>query len=134
MSDIPNTHSFVATFEDGTQIFQTDEDKSEHVEGKNCYFDVLEYQKKSRLLCFVLNGPDHDYAVDLIDGHFEIDAVRFYMHRPDLYPYEGFELVYSRTCQRHFESGSMREIGAEVKAYTLGWKTGDEQRVMVVSA
>jgi|GEM_PF-6432585 len=139
--DIPNTHFFVAFFEDGTRVEQNADDKSEKHPEKNCFYDVLEHQKVSRLVSFVLAGPFdrdrlneqqlvHTYGVDLRDGHFEVDGVPFFPYRVDREKYTDFQLIYLRTLRHDKplrfdeESGEMVSAGETVSylGYTVGFK------------
>lgn len=138
MDDLRNTHLFIATFEDGQQIFQNADDQSELEPDRNCYFDVLERQKTVPLRCFVLRGPKHAYGVDLWDGHFEIDGIPFFQHRPDLSrpeleSGETFRLVYTRTVQHHKHIGSDDgSITSNISGYSLGWECGNVEHVMFI--
>lgn len=133
--EIPNTHLFVATFEDGTQIFQNEEDVSSIDPSKNCFFDVQEKEKESKLICFVLHGEPF-YGVDLKDGHFEIgdeNPYQFFQHRYDLpsEAYTDFRIIYLRNVQQHLnithdpETGEILDqaMSGYTLSYTLGWQT-----------
>jgi len=71
---------FSALLKDGTVIQQTHEDVSQTTVGKNAFFDVI--QRLSEVAAFVLlNTENNDsYAVNLIDGHFEVNQVPFFLH------------------------------------------------------
>lgn len=117
---------FVATFEDGHQIFQNHEDKSEHAEDKNCFYDVLEYQKGTRLISFVLRNQHYTFGVDLNDGHFEVNGVPFFPYRNDREVLHDFRVIYLRNV------AVTREVGVDFAGdssfkvgYTLGWQAND---------
>src|SRR3990167_2973956 len=127
ITPIPLSYLFVATFKDGFQLHQTLEDKSVIASGGSAYSDVLEYEKKSPLRCFILlqigeNGEFiHSYGVDLEDGHFEIDGVPFKM-------YEGWvkdlRLIFFRQHTHHFmmsEYTATREAAHSI-VYRFGWQ------------
>lgn len=121
--EIPNYLHFIATFEDGSQIFQNERDESETTPGKNCYFDVLERQQRTPLVCFVLRNNDRWYGVDLRDGHFEIDRVPFFQHEQ---PLKDFTLVYFRNVQIHrtvsVGSNAAPPVDTAELNYILGWE------------
>lgn len=133
-----NTFLFVATFEDGTQIFQNPEDRSAHVEGKNCFFDVLQYAEKSPLICFVLGSVEANWAVtfgvDLRDGHFEVNGIPFFQHRHDRETLEGFRLIYFRNNRIELSGDGISDHSV---GYTLGWQTtgldgGNVQKIIKI--
>ena len=112
--EIPNHMFFVATFADGSQIFQNAQDRSEQYDERNCYFDVrvkatnvadnADFEKmydhvRQPLRCFVLAGKGYyPIGVDLIDGHFEVNGVPFFQHSE---PYRDFKLLYFRNVAVH---------------------------------
>lgn len=78
---------FGAVFNDGTQLFQTTEDESQFVKGKNAVYDLLEHDEdgnciqhpvdnrlifRSDIMLFVLQNSRFRYLLDLRDGHFEV--------------------------------------------------------------
>lgn len=116
---------FIATFADGTQIFQNAEDKGS-VEGHNCFYDVLQKQLDTPLVCFVLAGENYPtFGVDLKDGHFEVNQVPFFQHSE---PLQDFSLIYYRDVRQHRtfkqKDGQLVEpMDTADVGYTLGWKT-----------
>lgn len=87
---MPLRYLFTATFANGKVLEQTPEDLSVlDPEKRNTYYDLLQLQKESPLVRFELreqNDPavarlPHTYAVDLTDGHFEVNGVPFVMHQ-----------------------------------------------------
>jgi hypothetical protein len=128
---------FIATFADGHTIRQTPDDKSAiEPEKRSQFFDVLHYGAKIPLVRFELQGEHSPlgwftYAVDLVDGHFEVCGVPVRMHEEDL---TGFEIIFFRQHSHHIAVGKDEdtEIGHDV-VYRLGWKLkGNQnyQRVM----
>lgn len=123
--NIPNTFHFVATFADGSQIFQNEEDVSPISPGKNCYYDVLDRASVDQLVSFVITDGTRVFGVDLRDGHFEVNGLPFFQHRPDLpaQKYKNFELIYSRTPKHEIDAGTLEPLRSMIAAYTIGWKT-----------
>lgn len=133
---------FTAIYEDGTTYDQNPEDVSLLDPKRSCFYDVLEACKESRLVRFELRSQDlprRVYAVDLVDGHFEVNGTMFRMRetgRRDVHPMEvakpvaleGFRLVYFRPIERDFQAGveygtmSNPQAGAVRVSYCLGWQ------------
>lgn len=78
MSDLK--YLFEAEFEDGSVILQTPEDRSKLDPLRSEFYDVCEKEKESRLMRFALTGAGTYLLVDLLDGHFELNGVRFEAH------------------------------------------------------
>jgi hypothetical protein len=121
----PNVFFFVATFGDGSQIVQNESDTSLIAEDKNCFYDVLERSKKDKPISFVLTNGEMTFGVDLRDGHFEINGVPFFQHRPDLPQehYDNFKLFYYRTTKIEIDAHTQEITRGYVGGYTLGWET-----------
>lgn len=115
---------FEAFFRDGSMIAQTPEDVSSIDSTKSAFFDVL--NRSDDLICFGLVGNGHTYAVDLVDGHFEIDHVGFFAQpeSANVIPIGGkFQLIYFRDHQQDFlVSGDETVFGDHRIAFRLGWK------------
>lgn len=118
---------FTATFADGSTIEQTPEDVSARDPIRSCFFDVLETGRERGLVAFVLRGDGHEYGVDLRDGHFEIDGVKFFMHEK---PEAGYELIFFRQHTHSFNL-NQEEIAHEV-VYRMGWKVAGDQQTQRV--
>jgi hypothetical protein len=117
----PDYLLFVATFADGSQIFQNAEDVGQ-CEGKNCYFDVLQKELDVPLICFVRGGEGYPtIGVDLRDGHFEINGIPFFLHEE---PLKDFRLFQTRhvTARRAMPFNAPPEDSLE-HGYILGWET-----------
>jgi hypothetical protein len=130
---IPNTYHFVATFRDGSQIFQNEDDVSPLDPTKNCLFDVLEREKAGDgPVSFGLIGPLGFFGVDLRDGHFEINGIPFFMHRPEQKGenYKDFRLISFRTPRINIEmdtkTGKQTPVKGWVFSYTFGWQVTHE--------
>ncbi len=116
----PNRLFFIATFTDGTQIFQNAEDKGS-VADQNCFFDALQKQLDVPLVCFLLGAENlPTFGVDLQDGHFEVDRVPFFQHSE---PLRDFRLVYYRNVSQHrtINANGSTVDTAEV-GYDIGWE------------
>lgn len=138
--DIKHSYSFKAVYEDGTVIEQNETDTSEILEGRSRFFDVLEKEKESKLVRFEINGETNKAAVDLIDGHFELNDTRFWQHRPDLEGYTDFRVIYYRTVKRTMNL-ERELLSGEILGYAIGWqvtetdgngKEKNVQRIMVI--
>jgi hypothetical protein len=130
---MPLKYLFKATFQDGSVIEQTPDDRSANdPENRSQFFDALERSKNTRMTSFLLQGQGHEYAVDLTDGHFEIDGVPFRMIEGML-PY--YEIVFFRRHTHDFVAGTGQETNHSI-VYRLGWQCNDDgknyQRVMEI--
>lgn len=123
--DIKHTFSYTATFEDGTQIVHDKEgsDASTQFPTGTVFTDVLEKEKESKLVSFVLHNDETSVGVDLQDGHFEINGIPFFQHRPDLLSYKDFRVIYVRTVQRTISQVTGEEVDSGILSYTVGWQT-----------
>lgn len=120
---IPNTYLFVATFADGSQIFQDAKDISAADLKRSQFYDVLERAKETALVSFVIRG-EHVFGVDLRDGHFEVNGLPFFQHRPDnsAENYKDFRVIYFRTPQIQIDAHTRQPISGKIHAYTIGWQ------------
>lgn len=113
---------FTAEYKDGTHYIQNPEDISiTEPETRSCFFDI----DHSKLVKFSLKGEGHEYAIDLRDGHFEVDGVPFFMHED--HDLVGFKLIFFRQHTHSFnqkmDSNSQpTEISHEI-VYRMGWQT-----------
>lgn len=126
MSDIKHVYSFTATYEDGTIVELNhnleDDDFSKLADSGSRFTDVLTKEKESKLVSFVLHNDVVSAGVDLRDGHFEINGVPFFLHRPDMEVLKDFRIIYFRTVQRTYNQGTGAE-SAGILGYSLGWQT-----------
>lgn len=118
---------FTVIYDDGTAYYQNAADVSIQDPARSCFYDV----DLARVARFSIQGPEHRYAVDLADGHFEVDGAPFRFHEGAL---SGFRLIFFRRHTHHFIAG--REVGHSL-VYRLGWQATDAdgrnvQRVMEV--
>ena len=119
---------FIAEFDDGTQIAQTPEDKSEHREDKSAFWDV-QYQQGDfaeqqpeqvkKLIRFHLTDRNNWYTVDLRDGLFEINGLPFAAHDQLFTPNQPLTLIYFRETKSDLHGSG--EVNQYVNRYFLGW-------------
>lgn len=111
---------FEAHFSDGTVIRQSPEDVSTTSPGKSAFYDVQ--QRLGDVVNFVLTDGTNRFLVDLRDGHFESNAIRFFPLDPETRIPDGttFRLIYFRRHKVDFNIG-YEEIGHAVKYY-FGWQ------------
>src|SRR5204863_10085121 len=140
---IPNTYLFIATFADGSQIFQNEDDVSPNDPEKNCFFDVLERINGGDMpVSFGITGERGFFGVDLRDGHFEVNELPFFQHRSEQkgQNYKDFRLIYFRTpkidIEMNNETGQQTPVRGWVFSYTFGWQVThegkNEQRTFTV--
>ncbi len=129
-STIDHVYSFTAVFSDGHVIERDhndpESDRALTSDTGSRFTDVQNYEKTSKLVEFVIHNPNQSLGVDLRDGHFEINGVPFYLHRPDRDGYKDFRVIYYRTV-RHVinqESGEIEQTG--LLGYACGWQTTDK--------
>lgn len=112
---------FTAKYNDGTEYKQTPEDRSiTEPEKRSCFYDV----DHSKLERFELHGEGREYAVDLKDGHFEINGVPFFAHEEE--PIQDMRLIFWR---KHKHSFNQKADGSELPketshevSYIIGWQ------------
>lgn len=131
------TWLFVAYFEDGTVIGQTQEDKcTTRTDGTGSAFsDVL---AKDGLIKFALervNEPE-SVVVDLITGEFSVNGTPVIAHNQFFEPQKyDLELVYfreTRVDQKVDNDGKQVSLEHYVNRHFIGWKTqvnGKEKQV-----
>ena len=114
---------FEAHLKDGTLIQQTPEDVSKLDPTRSAYYDVV--QRKADVEVFGIFNDDHTYAVDLRDGHFEIDGLPFNVLSGDPQLPEGqkLELVYFRRHIQTMVLGAVEIAEEEPTEFFIGWKT-----------
>lgn len=131
--DIKHTYSYTATFEDGTEIFRDmndpEADKCQtRTDGTGSRFtDVQEKEKDSKLVSFVVHNDTQSYGADLRDGHFEVNGIAFFQHRPDRDGYKDFRVVHFRSVQLVLNQVSGEQVSGEVVGYSVGWQTNDTE-------
>lgn len=99
MNDNPLKYQFIAEYRDGSLFAQNEEDVSLRDPKRSAFYDV----EQERLRAFSLWGDGHAFLVDLTDGHFEIDQVRFTLHQPDEID-SAFNLVFFRRHRHEMQT------------------------------
>ncbi len=115
---------FTAEFEDGYFIDQDPDDKSVlEPESRSGFYDVMEVIKDGRKLNkFSLTDGIDIYAVDLLNGNFEINTLPIRVIETALnvpYPSE-FKIIYFRQVTRQFNA-DLGSMNVNV-VYQLGWQ------------
>lgn len=130
---MPLKYLFQVTYKDGSTYTQNEEDRSEtEPETRSCFFDVKQDEIKS----FFMFNNEHQYSVNLEDGHFEVDGLPFFMHSDFLL--KDFRIVFYRLREYDIEvSVEKDKVLAHRVAYCFGWQTNDKdgknvQRVMTI--
>lgn len=116
---------FHALFKDGTVLSQTPEDISAQDPIRSAFFDVA--NRMEEVVRFALEGEGHVWVVDLMDGHFELDDVMFFMGDPDDPPPEGtlFRLIYVRRHWHQMKSGPGGREETHRMGFIMGWQYTD---------
>lgn len=135
----PLKYLFSAYLKDGYVYHQTEEDVSRLNSLRSCFYDLVQEEEKgNKVLRFVLKGEGYEYAVDLQDGHFEIDGVPFAFHEPikevildkpgqyNLVILKDFRLVFFREhnvqIEQSVEEGIQPKILGDDIVYRMGWQ------------
>lgn len=112
---------FECHFKDGSILFQTADDVSATMPEKSAFFDVL--QRIDDVEVFGIVNDEHTYAVDLRDGHFEIDGVPFKVTGDEELTADcTFRLVYFRRVRQTVSMGYTNMESTTVE-YHIGWQT-----------
>ena len=119
---------FVAKLKDGSIIEQPPDDASLIDSTRSAYYDVS--QRLDDVIAFALHDDKNYYAVDLRDGHFEINGVPFSAQpvaTPTINEGGKFRLLYYRDHQQELimgMDGSMKP-GEHTHQYRMGWEYFD---------
>lgn len=114
---------FVAKFQDGKIYEQNENDVSVIDAGRSCFYDILKEEETGNLVdLFCLADGEKDYLVDMKDGHFEINGVKFNAHNSEEVFYNR-RLIYFRRNTLNFTQG-LDEIGKSI-VFKLGWQATD---------
>lgn len=106
-------YKFIAQYNDDTTFEQNAEDVSSKDPKRSAFYDV----DQERLTGFALYDNDHVYAVDLLDGHFEINGIPFHATTT---PVNNRRLIFFRRHQHNFNA-DMEEQNHTIE-YHLGWQ------------
>ncbi len=121
---------YQANFADGSffqQPIEEENDKSAIDPTKSAFFDVL--QRQDELVSFGLFSeevPD-TWAVDLRDGHFEVNGLPFTAQNPSQPSKSDVtrRLIYFRKVTRNFNPGDLTEIRVHI-AFHFGYQYNDK--------
>jgi hypothetical protein len=121
------------------------DDQSLQGPAKNAYYDVFynPWKPLSSLKRFELRPADGEgpvFAVDMTDGHFEVDEVPFFQHNTVKQDKEtgnqaaialrNFELIYARITNVHATTDPVNRqlipTGMEVAGYIIGFRADDQ--------
>lgn len=121
-------YRWVATFEDGTEIVQPDDDRySKHDDGADhnpsAFRDILDYEKVSKLRIFTLiDSKGEPFAdIDLNTRSFWLNGTNFRLEDP-FTELTDTKLIYYRSMSKDFMTGRV-----ECLAYNFGYEGKDEK-------
>ncbi len=111
---------FLVHFTDGTDFAQAPDDVARVAKEGSSFSDVVFLQKERGLEIesFFLVG-DHVYAVDLRDGHFEIDHQPFRVGQDVPEPGTKLRLIYFR---RHTHRRQPGHEDSHTMCFFMGWQ------------
>ena len=127
-NDNPMKYKFIAYYNDGTTFCQNDKDISVTDNNRSSFYDI----DHDKLEAFSLEDKDtNSYAVNLTDGHFEINGKLFRFHDENL---SGFRLIFFR---RHKHTITPGEEPIHNIVFRMGWQANTKdgkniQRVMEI--
>jgi hypothetical protein len=114
---------FTATFQDGSVVKQTQEDRSASAEGKNAFYDVL--QRIGEIESFSIEGENIKASVDLNTGRFTLNNIMFQATDPSviskLEDVTHFRLVYFKRHRHNFGNDN-QELSHDIEHH-IGWQT-----------
>lgn len=111
---------FVVEYKDGTTYQQNENDISVTDEKRSCFFDIIQDDVKT----FFLIGVNNIYSVNILDGHFEINNVSFYLH-DKAQKMTNRRLIFFRQHTHEFNQ-DLKEQSHEIM-YRFGWQANDEK-------
>lgn len=125
----PLKYLWTAYFDDGKVIEQPADDRySKHDDdaeyNPSAFRDLLDYQKKAKLIYFDINDGTFAYGVDLPSGRFGINGTWFEVGE-DEHALKDRELIYYRAVKQDHTLHPNGEITAhepEIEAYFFGYK------------
>lgn len=125
---------FVAHYRDGSAYQSNAEDQSVQDPSKSAWYDIREkpIKPEADLVRFTLIAPlqlmPNVVAVDLTDGHMEINGMRLALTCPiddALAPEMPLKLVYRKRC-------ALSSSGQRAVFHVIGFKRGDTEHVIFV--
>lgn len=122
----PLKYLWTAYFDDGKVLEQPADDRySGHVDGADhnpsSFKDLLDYEKKAKLIYFDINDGSFAYGIDMPSRRFGINGTWFSL--PEEEPLEDVRLEYFRTVRRDdkIESANIIEGELYVEYYNFGY-------------
>ena len=113
-------YTFKCYFKDGSVVTQSQSDLSVENPSKSAYFDVAQNERAGNLPTrFELTDGVKTFAVDLQDGHFEVNGLPFRMHELDI-PYYNRRLIYFRRHTHTTTSGG--DQAGHTIVFRFGWQ------------
>jgi hypothetical protein len=121
---------FRVKFADGQIYEQSPDDLSKLEPTRSSFYDILQQEQAGNppVTFQLFNGQDY-YAVDLIDGHFEVNGAKLWLHEP----VSNLKLIYFRTVDAFFSMGA--STSQQIKNYTFGWQVRgtDLQKILILN-
>lgn len=111
---------FEVEYLDGTTFIQPEDDTSKTDPLRSAYHDVDQTQIKKFFLVenVPVGTPQKVFAVDLTDGHFEINHTPVFMH--DDRTKKDFRLIFFRRHKHGFNLDGAQQF--HTTTYRLGWQ------------
>jgi hypothetical protein len=114
-------YRFIAHFTDGTTFEQNPDDVSLLDPKRSSFYDLQQELSAKTLHSFTIFNDEHTYAVDLLDGHFEIDGLAIWASPKDLPAIpDRFELIYYRQHTHAFGLDGVEQTH-DIR-FCFGWK------------
>lgn len=129
---------FKIEYEDGSVFEQPADDKSTiEPEKRSSFFDALKIGETKKMVRFELHEcsmiPGHKlqggdmYAVDLVDGHFEVNGTPFFLHEQ---PIKDLRVIFFRQHTHTYrisesktvQGGTTRKELEHNIVYRMGWQ------------
>lgn len=116
---------FTVKFKDGKILSQQEDDISAINPEKSSFFDVLEEERAGNPpVVFCIADGTNDYLVDLEDGHFEANGVKFYVNDRTK-PVFNRRLIYFRRNVIDFTQ-YLEQVNRTI-TYKIGWQANDSE-------
>ena len=125
----PLKYVFTGYFDDGKVLEQPADDRySKHDDNaehnKTAFTDLIEYQKRAKLIYFDINDGTFVYGIDLPSGRFGINGTWFSIEEQGE-PLADRKVVYFREVEKKseiFPDGTVVEGEPEITAYYFGYE------------
>lgn len=129
---------FRATFDDGTVIEQTQEDKSALQPSGSAFTDVVSHESRPTIFSLVNQENGDEVSVDLKTGNFMANGLAVCAHGQFFEPLKyDLDLVYFRETRVDSETnvdGDVKIVRHYVNRYFIGWKAvvnGKDKQVTI---